>query len=546
MAVIFLTTVGANTWVVPDNWNNANNTIECIGGGGNGVASSNNRGGAGGGAYSAISNLTLTPGASVDYTVGAATGDTWFNATTLAGSSVGAKGGTSSSTASGAAGGLASAGIGTTKFDGGDGGLASNGGNGGGGGAGGPNGAGAVGGRGGAGSITACGGGGGGGGGDPGNANSGTIGGDGGNNFNATGHGTGATITVAATAGTDGGGGGGGAFSSNILLASGANGGAGIEWTSTLGPTAGSGGGGGGARLGVVNTSGGSGGLYGGGGASARTTAGLGAQGIIVITYSPTFFPQAIDMTSAMTLSAVAGHVTPKALTISSAEIVMSTEIAIGVIKVISTVTALAVSLINSTGKIINPMLGFFTALRGTATLLRSLLGLNIGSLLFQGQFFTKIITLFQQPFMSLVRTKTNTRLPVKIIPIDTAYGSSNVVRFYQNQISNPVFVNDSASVIVSTSILFSDITPEGAPAMTNANLVMTFTRPNGTTIMRTYPDAYIGEIDMPSPLGVYYAGTYAVSPFATGELDQAGNWQVALSFANFHSPQATFLIRLN
>jgi hypothetical protein len=94
--VVFLTSTGANTWTVPSDWTNVN-TIEVIGGGGGGGRpnQANSGGGGGGGAaYSAVTNVTLSPGGSVDYTVGIAGtgasanntagnagGDTWFNGT---------------------------------------------------------------------------------------------------------------------------------------------------------------------------------------------------------------------------------------------------------------------------------------------------------------------------------------------------------------------------------------------------------------------------------------------------------------------------------
>ena len=91
--VVILNIGGADTWTVPADWNDDNNTIEVIGAGGGG---SGNAAGGGGGAYSAIANLTLTPSASIDYTVGvfgaggntadvagAAGGDTWFNGASL-------------------------------------------------------------------------------------------------------------------------------------------------------------------------------------------------------------------------------------------------------------------------------------------------------------------------------------------------------------------------------------------------------------------------------------------------------------------------------
>lgn len=111
---VFLTSTGAGTWTVPTDWVNTDNSIEVIGGGGGESTSAG-----GGGAYSKVTNVTLTPGASVNYAVGAGGngvdgGDTFFGNTTLVGSTVGAKGGKVDGT-----GGAAADGIGTDKFSGG-------------------------------------------------------------------------------------------------------------------------------------------------------------------------------------------------------------------------------------------------------------------------------------------------------------------------------------------------------------------------------------------------------------------------------------------
>ncbi len=96
--VIFLTS--GTTWTVPADWNNAANTIECIGGGASGAGNTSlSQAGGGGGAYAAISNLLLTPGNIINLQVGAggayvgpyypaAGTDTWFNGTSGAASSV--------------------------------------------------------------------------------------------------------------------------------------------------------------------------------------------------------------------------------------------------------------------------------------------------------------------------------------------------------------------------------------------------------------------------------------------------------------------------
>src|ERR1043166_2487776 len=95
----------SSSYTVPSDWDpNGSNTIETIGGGGGGYngASGSSGAGGGGGAYSKITNLALTPGASVNFFIGSGGvggaspgngGDTFFNGASLAAASVGAKGG---------------------------------------------------------------------------------------------------------------------------------------------------------------------------------------------------------------------------------------------------------------------------------------------------------------------------------------------------------------------------------------------------------------------------------------------------------------------
>ena len=114
----------SGTWVCPAGVTSA--TVECWGAGGSGATMTSNGSGAGGGggAYSA-STLSVIPGTTYSYTIGAgssstaAGGDTWFQSATT----IMAKGGNSpaSNSSSGAAGGAASAGYGTIKYSGGNG-----------------------------------------------------------------------------------------------------------------------------------------------------------------------------------------------------------------------------------------------------------------------------------------------------------------------------------------------------------------------------------------------------------------------------------------
>lgn len=285
--IVFLTS--GTSFTVPATWNDADNSIHTIGGGGGGgtaTAAVLGAGGGGGGAYSTIVNANLTPAAVLTVRVGAGGvadgdgGDTWFNGASLAASSVGAKGGTGGAIVSNGDGGLASAGVGTTKHNGGDGGGGGTGGSrnggGGGGGAGGPNGDGADGSRGTNGGAGQGGGGGGADGGFEGGSGSDTQ--PGGNNRFDFGGGNSTTPS-----GDEGGGGFGGGNTEE-----GGPGGAGEQiWTQTIAPitSAGPGGGGGG---GGGSANGGAGGLFGGGGGgggrgSGVGVGGIGGQGLIVV-----------------------------------------------------------------------------------------------------------------------------------------------------------------------------------------------------------------------------------------------------------------------
>ncbi len=253
----FITQTASTTWVVPNDWNNASNTIELIAGGGAGGIGSgtgNSGNGGGGGAYAAIINFSTTTGASVKIQVGGGGQSTsasgtpsffnWNNtgststcsASTMSVCAMPGLGGLNGTNGQGALGGSSSTSVGTTKYSGGKGGNQNN--------------------------TSSSGGGG---------------GGAGGKNDN----GKYTAVTTSTTGGQgDGtfGGAGGGPGNPGITGATG------TEWAATVG----SGGGGGGA-----NASGGTGGLggqYGGGGGGGGRSSGVagkGRQGVIVITYTP-------------------------------------------------------------------------------------------------------------------------------------------------------------------------------------------------------------------------------------------------------------------
>lgn len=309
MTQIFI--VSGTTWTVPSDWNNSNNTIECIAGGGaGGTATAGVKGsyGGGGGEYRKASNVSLSISASIPVsiglggigattpaTVGGDGGDTTFNTSAVVAKH--GQGGQATDGGTGGTGGTGASGNANGGSGGLVGGLGASGGSTGGGGAGGPGGVGGAG----ANNTTATigaigqsGGGanGGGGAGSPGvDANNGN-GGAGGASIttgNQTGHAGGAADTGSGPGNGLAGAGGGGARGGATV--NGGTGGPGAEWDGTHG----SGGGGGAASRFDSGTAGngGAGGLYGGGGAgggysgSAVGNGGDGAQGIIVITYTP-------------------------------------------------------------------------------------------------------------------------------------------------------------------------------------------------------------------------------------------------------------------
>lgn len=296
----FLTS--GTSFTVPTDWTTSN-TIEAIGGGGGGsggVANVRAGQGAGGGEYRILTNVSLTAGGSISYSIGSggsggagganggAGGDTSFNSGALIakGGGAGLANGTAGVGGTGGTGGSGYAGgAGATQQSGAVGGSA--------GGAGGPHGVGGA-------ANSFIGGGGGGGGGTAGFAwgftgSTPVAGGAGGNNYLGSGGGAaGASGGGNGGAGSLGGGGGSGGLGTPAAPGGGAGGagGAGADWDSTHG----SGGGGGGAMGNGQNScctyNGGAGGLYGGGGGGGSQSGGVvgsggaGAQGIIVVTYT--------------------------------------------------------------------------------------------------------------------------------------------------------------------------------------------------------------------------------------------------------------------
>src|SRR3989344_335860 len=264
--VVFLTS--GTSYSRPADWNDSNNSIECLGPGGDGTTD-DVRGGAGGGAYAKITNFTMDSSEAIVIGTGGSGISTSFG-TDL---DCVADAGNNPTSATGAAGGTTAASTGTTEYAGGNGGDGiSAGGNGGGGGSAGPSGAGQDGGDGHTSDGSGGGGGANGGSSTAGTASPGTDGGAGGAGDDGTGGGTGGVGADGgdATAGKGAGGGGG----ANDF--SGGDGSIDAAWDATHGA------GGGGGGIGKSSPAGkraGDAGTYGGGGGGGDGSDGAVGQG---------------------------------------------------------------------------------------------------------------------------------------------------------------------------------------------------------------------------------------------------------------------------
>lgn len=287
---VILTTTGGASWSVPANWNNSINQIHNLGAGGDGAAGLTTTAGRGGGsgAYVTNINVTLTPGASIPYTIGAGGSAvaTNFNSGMMI-----AAAGTSGTTSVTGTGGTTAASVGQVKSAGANGGVNTGGSSGGGGaGAAGPVGSGKAAGGGSGNGTNSGGGGGGGNGGTAGTGGTSTGGGNGGNAADGISlGGAGSTDrTVAGGNGSNGAAGGGG-YSSILGGSNGGNGSSGSVWNG-VGP-GGGGAGGGGLNNCPVAGAGGSAGYGGGGGGGGRGLTpgalGPGGQGLVAAWYIP-------------------------------------------------------------------------------------------------------------------------------------------------------------------------------------------------------------------------------------------------------------------
>ena len=65
------------------------------------------------------------------------------------------------------------------------------------------------------------------------------------------------------------------------------------------------------------------------------------------------------------------------------------------------------------------------------------------------------------------------------------------------------------------------------------SSLTLTFTKPDGTTLVVTDPAVAVGSGDIVTELGTFADETYATYTFQSGDVDQDGEWSVILTYVD-------------
>lgn len=80
-----------------------------------------------------------------------------------------------------------------------------------------------------------------------------------------------------------------------------------------------------------------------------------------------------------------------------------------------------------------------------------------------------------------------------------------------------------------------------------NQSLVLTFTKPDGTTLVETNPSVTVPAVNRATPLGLLPANTYALYTFQNGDVSEAGTWGARLTYRDASqfliSAPATFIV---
>ena len=120
-----------------------------------------------------------------------------------------------------------------------------------------------------------------------------------------------------------------------------------------------------------------------------------------------------------------------------------------------------------------------------------------------------------------------------KIIALDAAYGSADVVRFYRVSVLSQANVGDNVAILLDV----------GKQLDPSASLQMVFTRPDGTVFSVVSPYTYAGQPSAATGKGIFDPSTYAVCVLTGTQVNQQGIWSCYLQAGVFASSAQQFYI---
>jgi hypothetical protein len=119
-----------------------------------------------------------------------------------------------------------------------------------------------------------------------------------------------------------------------------------------------------------------------------------------------------------------------------------------------------------------------------------------------------------------------------KVFAVNCAQDNTNVAVTSLTSVFDPVIVGMTLELMASTG----NYLPPNTPGQT-----MVITKPDGTVIRLSYPDAFIGTRDIMTDVGLFMGGTYLLGGVF---LDQAGLWSVQVVKSPVDTALGTFFVQ--
>lgn len=120
-----------------------------------------------------------------------------------------------------------------------------------------------------------------------------------------------------------------------------------------------------------------------------------------------------------------------------------------------------------------------------------------------------------------------------RVIGLDAAYGSADVLRFFRAALPSSVNVGDPVAILIGV----------GTDLNLTDSYIMVFTKPDGSRFEASSPQVYVGLIDASAQPGIFEARTYTITVLPGSFVDQHGYWSCFLQSPRFTSTSVSFYI---